>query len=200
MYTSFFGLNEKPFSITPDPRYLFMSERHSEALAHLIYGVTDIGGFLQLTGEVGTGKTTLVRSLLASRMPDNANVAVVLNSQITTQEFLLTICEELNIAAKKNNSSIKALTDSLNEYLLKAHSNGRKTILIIDEAQNLTPIVLEQIRLLTNLETAKQKLLQIILIGQPELRDLLKRNDLRQLAQRITGRYHLEPLSKEETI
>ena len=200
MYTSFFGLNEKPFSITPDPRYLFLSERHSEALAHLIYGVTDIGGFLQLTGEVGTGKTTLVRSLLASRMPDNANVAVVLNSQITTQEFLLTICEELDIAAKKNNNSIKALTDSLNEYLLKAHASGKKTILIIDEAQNLSPVVLEQIRLLTNLETAKQKLLQIILIGQPELRDLLRRNDLRQLAQRITGRYHLEPLSKEETI
>lgn len=200
MYTSFFGLNEKPFSITPDPRYLFMSERHSEALAHLIYGVTDIGGFLQLTGEVGTGKTTLVRSLLASRMPDNADVAVVLNSQITTQEFLVTICEELSIPEPKNNNSIKALTDSLNRRLLKSHANGRKTILIIDEAQNLTPIVLEQIRLLTNLETAKQKLLQIILIGQPELRDLLKRNDLRQLSQRITGRYHLEPLSKEETV
>tara|TARA_B100000902_G_C27292669_1_gene908072 strand:+ start:547 stop:2178 length:1632 start_codon:yes stop_codon:yes gene_type:complete len=200
MYTSFFGLNEKPFSITPDPRYLFMSERHSEALAHLIYGVTDIGGFLQLTGEVGTGKTTLVRSLLASRMPDNADVAVVLNSQITTQEFLVTICEELSIPEPKNNNSIKALTDSLNRRLLKSHANGRKTILIIDEAQNLSPIVLEQIRLLTNLETAKQKLLQIILIGQPELRDLLKRNDLRQLSQRITGRYHLEPLSKEETV
>jgi general secretion pathway protein A len=200
MYTSFFGLNEKPFSITPDPRYLFMSERHSEALAHLVYGVTESGGFLQLTGEVGTGKTTLVRSLLLNRMPDNADVAVVLNPQITAQEFLLTICEELSITPPEKIDSIKALTDALNQHLLSAHAAGRRTILIVDEAQNLAPAVLEQVRLLTNLETAKQKLLQIILIGQPELRELLGRNDLRQLAQRITGRYHLEPLTKEETI
>ena len=199
MYSSFFGLNEKPFSITPDPRYLFMSERHGEALAHLVYGVTESGGFMQLTGEVGTGKTTLVRSLLLNRMPDNADVAVVLNPQITAQEFLLTICEELSIAAPKKIDSIKALTDALNHHLLSAHAAGRRTILIVDEAQNLAPAVLEQVRLLTNLETAKQKLLQIILIGQPELRELLGRNDLRQLAQRITGRYHLEPLTKEET-
>ena len=199
MYSSFFGLNEKPFSITPDPRYLFMSERHGEALAHLVYGVTESGGFMQLTGEVGTGKTTLVRSLLLNRMPGNANVAVVLNPQITAQEFLLTICEELSIVAPEKIDSIKALTDALNHHLLSAHAAGRRTILIVDEAQNLAPAVLEQVRLLTNLETAKQKLLQIILIGQPELRELLGRNDLRQLAQRITGRYHLEPLTKEET-
>jgi len=200
MYTNFFGLHEKPFSITPDPRYLFMSERHGEALAHLVYGVTESGGFVQLTGEVGTGKTTLVRSLLLNRMPDNADVAVVLNPQITAHEFLLTICEELGIDVPGQKDSIKALTDALNHHLLSAHAGGRRTILVVDEAQNLAPAVLEQVRLLTNLETAKQKLLQIILIGQPELRELLGRNDLRQLAQRITGRYHLEPLSRDETV
>ena len=199
MYTSFFGLHEKPFSITPDPRYLFMSERHGEALAHLVYGVTESGGFVQLTGEVGTGKTTLVRSLLLNRMPDNADVAVVLNPQITVHEFLLTICEELGIDVPGQKDSTKALTDALNHHLLCAHADGRRTILVVDEAQNLAPAVLEQVRLLTNLETAKQKLLQIILIGQPELRELLGRNDLRQLAQRITGRYHLEPLTRDET-
>ena len=199
MYTSFFGLNEKPFSITPDPRYLFLSARHGEALAHLVYGVTESGGFIQLTGEVGTGKTTLVRSLLLNKMPDNADVAVVLNPQLSVVEFLATICEELHIEVPHNKGSAKALTDALNRHLLKAHSEGRRTILVVDEAQNLTPAVLEQVRLLTNLETAKQKLLQIILIGQEELRDLLARNDLRQLAQRITGRYHLEPLSREES-
>jgi len=199
MYTSFFGLHEKPFSITPDPRYLFLSERHGEALAHLVYGVTESGGFIQLTGEVGTGKTTLVRSLLLNRMPDNADVAVVLNPQLSVIEFLATICEELHIEITHNKGSIKALTDALNRHLLKAHAEGRRTILVVDEAQNLAPAVLEQVRLLTNLETAKQKLLQIVLIGQPELRDLLARTDLRQLAQRITARYHLEPLSREET-
>jgi general secretion pathway protein A len=199
MYTSFFGLNEKPFSITPDPRYLFLSERHGEALAHLVYGVTESGGFIQLTGEVGTGKTTLVRTLLLNRMPDNADVAVVLNPQLSVVEFLATICEELHIEIPHNKGSVKALTDALNQHLLNAHADGRRTILVVDEAQNLTPAVLEQVRLLTNLETARQKLLQIILIGQPELRELLARTDLRQLAQRITARYHLKPLSREET-
>ncbi len=199
MYTSFFGLNEKPFSITPDPRYLFMSKRHGEALAHLVYGVTESGGFMQLTGEVGTGKTTLVRTLLQNRLPENADVAVILNPQLSALEFLETICEELGIARPEDRSSSKALTDSLNKYLLAAHAEGRRTIVVVDEAQNLAAEVLEQVRLLTNLETAKQKLLQIILIGQPELRKLLARNDLRQLAQRITGRYHLEPLSRDET-
>ncbi|MDH4022945.1 MAG: AAA family ATPase [Gammaproteobacteria bacterium] len=198
MYTSFFGLNEKPFSITPDPRYLYMSERHAEALAHLIYGVKESGGFIQLTGEVGTGKTTLVRSLL-QQLPDFADVAVVLNSQLSRVEFLTSICEELHIAVPEQRNSIKALTDALNVFLLRNHSLGRRTILIVDEAQNLRVDVLEQVRLLTNLETAKQKLLQIILIGQPELREVLERNDMRQLAQRITGRYHLEPLTRDET-
>jgi general secretion pathway protein A len=199
MYTSFFGLNEKPFSITPDPRYLFLSERHGEALAHLVYGVTESGGFIQLTGEVGTGKTTLCRTLLLNRMPSNADVAVVLNPQLSAPEFLEAICEELSIGVPTPRGSIKALIDSLNQHLLSAHSEGRRTILVVDEAQNLAPEVLEEVRLLTNLETSKQKLLQIILIGQPELRELLARNDLRQLAQRITGRYHLEPLTREET-
>jgi general secretion pathway protein A len=199
MYTSFFGLNEKPFAITPDPRYLFMSERHGEALAHLVYGVTESGGFMQLTGEVGTGKTTLVRSLLQSRMPDNADVAVVLNPQLSAREFLVAICLELGIELPEDRNSFKALIDTLNQHLLQAHADGRRTILVVDEAQNLAPEVLEEVRLLTNLETSKQKLLQIVLIGQPELRDVLARNDLRQLAQRITGRYHLEPLSREET-
>ncbi len=199
MYTSFFGLNEKPFSITPDPRYLFMSERHGEALAHLVYGVTESGGFIQLTGEVGTGKTTLVRTLLINRMPENANVAVVLNPQQTPLEFLQSICEELHLDLPEPRNSSKALIDKLNRHLLDTHASGHRTILVVDEAQNLRPDVLEQVRLLTNLETAKQKLLQIILIGQPELRELLSRTDLRQLAQRITGRYHLEPLSRDET-
>ena len=199
MYCNFLGLNEKPFSITPDPRYLFLSERHGEALAHLVYGVTESGGFIQLTGEVGTGKTTLCRTLLLNRVPSNADVAVVLNPQLSALEFLEAICEELGIKVPKRKDSIKALIDALNRYLLKAHADGRRTILVVDEAQNLAPEVLEEVRLLTNLETARQKLLQIILIGQPELRELLARNDLRQLAQRITGRYHLEPLSLEET-
>jgi len=198
MYTSFFGLNEKPFSITPDPRYLFMSERHTEALAHLIYGVRESGGFIQLTGDVGTGKTTLVRSLL-QQVPDTADVAVILNPQISRNEFLSAICEELGVPLPDTAHSIKDLTNALNAYLLKNHSAGRRTILIVDEAQNLRVDVLEQVRLLTNLETTKQKLLQIILIGQDELREMLSRNELRQLAQRITGRYHLEPLSREET-
>jgi len=199
MYTSFFGLNEKPFAITPDPRYLFMSERHGEALAHLVYGVTESGGFMQLTGEVGTGKTTLVRTLLQNKLPNNADVAVVLNPRLSALEFLETICEELGILAPEIRGSVKALVDALNGQLLRAHAEGRRVILVVDEAQNLSRDVLEQVRLLTNLETAKQKLLQIILIGQPELRDLLAREDLRQLAQRITGRYHLEPLSRDET-
>ena len=199
MYTSFFGLAEKPFAITPDPRYLYLSERHAEALAHLLYGINESGGFIQLTGEVGTGKTTVVRTLL-SRVPHHADVAVILNPRITPVEFLLTICEELGLAiAEGQRDSVKEMVDALNRRLLSAHAEGRRIIVLVDEAQNLSFDVLEQVRLLTNLETPTQKLLQIILIGQPELRELLDRTDLRQLAQRITGRYHLKPLSREET-
>ena len=199
MYLRFFGLNEKPFAITPDPRYLYLSERHAEALAHLLYGVNESGGFIQLTGEVGTGKTTVVRTLL-SRVPHHADVAVILNPRVTPVEFLLTICEELGLGiVDADRDSVKQMVDALNRRLLAAHAEGRRIIVIVDEAQNLSADVLEQVRLLTNLETPTQKLLQIILIGQPELRELLDRTDLRQLAQRITGRYHLEPLSREET-
>jgi len=200
MYLSFFGLNEKPFAITPDPRYLYLSERHAEALAHLMYGINEAGGFVQLTGEVGTGKTTIVRSLLA-QAPKNAEIALILNPRMTPPEFLLTICEELGIGVPDDSSgSLKDLVDILGGYLLRAHGQGKRVVLVVDEAQNLSPEVLEQVRLLTNLETNTQKLLQIILIGQPELRELLARNELRQLAQRITGRYHLNPLSREETV
>ena len=199
MYLTFFGLNEKPFAITPDPRYLYLSERHAEALAHLLYGINEAGGFVQLTGEVGTGKTTIVRSLLA-QTPKNAEIALILNPKMTPTEFLLTICEELGIEVPAASSaSLKDLVDILSRHLLEAHAGGRRVVLVVDEAQNLSPDVLEQVRLLTNIETNTQKLLQIILIGQPELRELLARNELRQLAQRITGRYHLDPLSREET-
>lgn len=200
MYLSFFGLNEKPFAITPDPRYLYLSARHAEALAHLLYGINEAGGFVQLTGEVGTGKTTVIRSLLA-QIPKNAEIALILNPRMTAPEFLLTICEELGIGVQDSaTSSLKDLVDILSHYLLRAHSQGKRIVLVVDEAQNLAPDVLEQVRLLTNLETNTQKLLQIILIGQPELRELLARTELRQLAQRITGRYHLDPLSHDESI
>jgi len=200
MYTSFFGLAEPPFAITPDPRYLFLSDRHAEALAHLLYGVTHSGGFVQLTGEVGTGKTTVVRSLLA-QVPDNADVALILNPRVSPLELVQGICDELRLAVvEPARSSIKQLVDVLNDYLLARHAEGRRVVVIIDEAQQLSPEVLEQVRLLTNLETATTKLLQVILIGQPELRELLARTDLRQLAQRVTGRYHLEPLTRDETL
>jgi general secretion pathway protein A len=200
MYTSFFGLNEKPFAITPDPRYLFLSERHAEALAHLAYGISEAGGFIQLTGEVGTGKTTVLRSLL-QQLPPHCDVALILNPRVTDAEFLLCICDELHVHVPPEAAgSVKALVDLLTHFLLDAHGRGRRIVLMVDEAQNLSPDVLEQVRLLTNLETATQKLLQIILIGQPELRAVLARPELRQLAQRVTGRYHLEALRRHETV
>ncbi|MFO1375393.1 MAG: AAA family ATPase [Steroidobacteraceae bacterium] len=199
MYTSFFGLDEKPFAITPDPRYLYLSEQHAEALAHLTYGIKEAGGFIQLTGEVGTGKTTIVRSLL-QQLPANCDVALILNPTVSPVEFLLAICDELHVSVPpESRGSLKDLFDLLSRILLKAHAAGRRVVVMVDEAQNLAPEVLEQVRLLTNLETATQKLLQIILIGQPELRGVLARSELRQLAQRITGRYHLDALSATET-
>ena len=198
MYQSYFGLSENPFSLTPDPRFLFLSTRHREGIAHLIYGMGRGGGFVQLTGEVGTGKTTLYRSVLA-RAHKNVDVALILNPCQSAVELLASICDELHVDYDKDTNSIKTLVDALNRHLLKVHAEGRRTVLIIDEAQNLEINVLEQIRLLTNLETAKQKLLQIVLIGQPELQKLLQRRDLRQLTQRITARYHLTPLSEAET-
>lgn len=197
MYTEFFGLNEKPFSISPDPRYLYLSRRHADALAHLIYGISESGGFIQLTGEVGTGKTTLIRSLL-EQLPEKAEIALILNPQLSTKEFLQSICEELRIDLGSSEHTVKGLIDHLNQQLLKANAEDRRIVLIVDEAQTLSPELLEQVRLLTNLETAKKKLLQIILIGQPELRELLDRPGMRQVAQRVTGRYHLEPLRFED--
>lgn len=196
MYKAFFGLNDNPFSIAPNPHYLFLSDRHSEALAHLTYGLGDTGGFVLLTGEVGTGKTTVSRCLL-NQLPENTDTAFILNPSLTELELLATLCDELSIEYEKN-PSLKQLTDLLSKYLLANHEKGRNTVLIIDEAQHLRPAVLEQLRLLTNLETDTKKLLQVILIGQPELQQLLKRQELRQLAQRITARYHLLPLSHEE--
>ncbi len=198
MYLKHFNLTERPFSITPDPRFLYMSSRHREALAHLLYGLGEGGGFVQLTGEVGTGKTTICRCLI-EQVPGNVDIALVLNPKVTAEELIATVCDELGVEYPPEIHSIKTLTDILNRHLLDAHARGRRIVLIIDEAQNLSTEVLEQVRLLTNLETSTQKLLQIILIGQPELRDLLARDDMRQLAQRVTARYHLEPITRQET-
>jgi len=199
MYTSHFGLTEAPFSLTPNPRYLYMSERHREGLAHLLYGIQQPGGFVQLTGEVGTGKTTLCRCLL-EHLPPEVDIALILNPRLSVVEFLAAACDELHVVYPATaDPSVKVLVDALHGYLLRAHAQGRRTVLIIDEAQNLDVEVLEQIRLLTNLETPAEKLLQIILIGQPELMRLLERQDLRQLAQRITARYHLLPFSAPDT-
>jgi general secretion pathway protein A len=196
MYLDYFGLKERPFSIAPDPRYLYMSERHREALAHLLYGVSGQGGFIVLTGEVGTGKTTICRCFL-NQVPANTDVAFIINPKLSARELMASICDELNITYSPS-ASIKILNDVINQYLLAAHADNRHTVLIIDEAQNLRIDVLEQLRLLTNLETSEKKLLQIILLGQPELRDMLAQNDLRQLAQRVTARYHLNELNKME--
>ena len=199
MYLSHFSLNERPFSISPDPRFLFMSNRYREALAHLTYGVEDGGGFVLLTGEVGTGKTTVCRCLL-QQLPDNTRLAFVLNPKLNSLELLATICDELDIKYPENCDSLKVLTDKLSDYLLKCYQKGLSVVVMIDEAQNIATEVLEQIRLLTNLETNQKKLLQIILVGQPELQEKLAKRELRQLAQRITARYHLRPLNLKETM
>jgi general secretion pathway protein A len=200
MYLEFYGLKEPPFSITPDPRFVFLSERHRDALAHLLYGVGKggSGGFVQLTGEVGTGKTTLSR-LLLEQLPEHTRIALVLNPKLSPVELLETIGEELKLDIAAVRGSLKGLIDALNHFLLDAYAQGLRIVLIIDEAQNLSSDALEQVRLLTNLETPTQKLLQIILLGQPELRQQLERPELRQLAQRITARYHLTPLDENET-
>ncbi|MBL7204948.1 MAG: AAA family ATPase [Desulfobacteraceae bacterium] len=198
MYSAYFGLTENPFSLTPDPRFLFMSQRHREALAHLLYGMGERGGFVLLTGEVGTGKTTLCRSLL-EQVPDGVEVALVLNPKQTALELVASLCDELNVSYPPGTDSLKVLIDLLNLHLLEIHAKGRRTVLIIDEAQNLSTDVLEQVRLLTNLETTTKKLLQILLIGQPELQTRMARPELRQLGQRITARYHLLPLLLNET-
>jgi general secretion pathway protein A len=202
MYAQFFGLKREPFSIAPDPRYLFMSDRHREALAHLLYGLRGGGGFVLLTGEIGAGKTTVCRCFL-QQVPRNCNVAYIFNPKQTVEELLQSVRTEFRIpgpaADAAGTPSAKDHVDALNDFLLKTHAAGRNSVLIIDEAQMLSADVLEQLRLLTNLETNERKLLQIILIGQPELRDMLERPDLEQLAQRVIARYHLSAMSEKET-
>jgi general secretion pathway protein A len=201
MYASYFGLKQAPFSIAPDPRYLFMSERHREALAHLLYGLGGGGGFVLLSGEIGTGKTTVCR-LFLDQVPANCNVAYIFNPKLTVTELLQSVCDEFHIPVQPKDGlppTVKDYLDPLNQFLLEAHAAGRNNVLIIDEAQNLSAQVLEQLRLLTNLETSERKLLQIILIGQPELRSMLARPELEQLAQRVIARYHLDALTAAET-
>jgi len=202
MYAPYFGLSHEPFSIAPDPRYLFMSERHREALAHLLYGLGGGGGFVLLTGEIGTGKTTVCRGFL-EQIPDNCNVAYIFNPKLTVIELLQSVCEEFRIEVPRRAEgvapTVKDYLDPLNAFLLRSHAEGRNSVLIIDEAQNLSADVLEQLRLLTNLETSERKLLQIVLIGQPELRELLAQPSLEQLAQRVIARYHLDALTRTET-
>ena len=197
MYQDHFHFKQEPFSIAPDPSFLYPSRAHKEALAHLMYGFSH-GGFVLVTGEVGTGKTTLLRNLL-KQTPKDLDVAFILNPRLTVRELLETLCEELGVHYDPHaTQTVKAYIDALNKHLLRTHQLGRSTVVIIDEAQNLSPAVLEQVRLLTNLETDEKKLMRIILVGQPELSDLLDRQELRQLAQRITARYHLGSLSRED--
>ena len=196
IYNDYFGLKESPFSIAPNPQYLYMSDRHREALAHLMYGIQGDGAFILLSGEVGTGKTTICRCLL-EQIPTQVDIAFILNPKLTAAELLAAACDDLKISYPQG-ATIKVLTDCINAYLLEAHANDRRTVLIIDEAQNLSIEVLEQLRLLTNLETNQRKLLQIILLGQPELLVLLAQPELRQLSQRITARFHLNALNRDE--
>ena len=201
MYAPFFGLSQDPFSIAPDPHYLFMSGRHREALAHLLYGLDGGGGFVVLTGEIGTGKTTVCRCFL-EQVPAHCNVAYIVNPRLTATELVQTVCEDFGVVAPgtaAGGETVRHWTGLLNQFLLQAHAAGRNCVLIIDEAQQLSAEVLEQLRLLTNLETNERKLLQIVLIGQPELRDMLARPELEQLAQRVIARFHLDALSAEES-
>jgi general secretion pathway protein A len=199
MYTQYFNLRQPPFSIAPDPRYLFMSERHREALAHLLYGIGSGGGFVLLTGEIGAGKTTVCRCFI-EQVPPNCKLAYIFNPKLSVEELLLSICDEFRITPELTGvASIKTYVDAINAYLLASHAEGNNNVLVIDEAQNLSADVLEQLRLLTNLETSERKLLQIILIGQPELRTMLARPELEQLAQRVIARYHLGSLTEIET-
>ena len=201
MYMRFFGLKQEPFSLAPDPRYLYMSKRHREALAHLLYGVGGGGGFVLLSGEIGAGKTTVCRCFL-EQIPKRCNVAYIFNPKLTVTELVKSVCDEFRIPVavpRGQAPTVKIYVDALNEFLLKTHAIGQNNVLIIDEAQMLSIDVLEQLRLLTNLETNERKLLQIVLIGQPELRTMLERPELEQLAQRVIARFHLKALASKET-
>jgi general secretion pathway protein A len=196
VYESWYGFTEKPFNLTPDPKYLFLSHRHAEAMAHLEFGHRERGGFILITGEVGTGKTTLARYFL-SQLPADTHTAVVLYPALTAAELLGAILEDLHVEG--GGDSLKSRVDALHRFLLEARREGRNVVLLIDESQDLSAEVLEQVRLISNLETDTEKLIQIVLMGQSELREMLDRYELRQLAQRVTARYHLAPLSVDET-
>src|SRR3954464_4087803 len=201
MYNNYFNLKQAPFSIAPDPRYLFMSERHREALAHLLYGIDSGGGFVLLTGEIGAGKTPVCRCFI-EQVPENCRLAYIFNPRLTVEELLLSICDEFGITLPPKApgpAGAKVTVDAINRYLLDSHGRGLNNVLVIDEAQNLSADVLEQLRLLTNLETSERKLLQIVLVGQPELRTMLARPELEQLGQRVIARYHLRALTEAET-
>lgn len=199
MYHDFFGFQQVPFSIAPDPDFLFLGPRHKEGLEHLRNGLTGSGGFLLLTGEVGTGKTTLCRAVL-EQIGDSLDIAFVINPMLSERELLATICDQFKIPGRHEKASLKRLTDHLSRFLQEASSQGRQPVVLIDEAQHLLPSVLEQLRLLTNIETNSRKLLSVVLIGQPELQELLQRRELRQVAQRIVARYHLLPLDRKSVV
>ncbi len=196
MYCEHFGFTEKPFSITPNPRFIFLSKNHREVFAHLLYGIRNRCGFIEVTGEVGTGKTTVLRTLLEQLSGDDYRLAFIFNPSLTAQELLRSINREYGIVADAPTAT--ELLEALNDFLLRENAAGRTVVLVIDEAQNLQPVVLEQIRLLSNLETETDKLIQIVLVGQPELGWMLEQPGLRQLSQRITVRYHLKPLDFED--
>jgi general secretion pathway protein A len=197
MYADYFGLKENPFSLSPEPRYLFLSEQHRDALNCLIYGIKEKKGFVLISGGIGLGKTTICRSLLAS-LDDSVETALIFNTAISELDLLETILGEYGIVIKNDAGNKKYYIDALNEFLLGNFAAGKTTVLLIDEAQNLSRGVLEQIRMLSNLETETEKLIQIILIGQPELANTLMLPALRQLNERITVRYDLKPFSPKE--
>lgn len=197
MYGEFFGFSEKPFTITPNPQFIFLSGIHREAFAHLLYGIDSHAGFIALTGEVGTGKTTVLRTLLTQLSPEKYTSALIFNPCLTGEQLLANICREFGVETGDRNAF--GYLDALNGYLLDRNAEGKTVVLVIDEAQNLQPEVLEQVRMISNLETERDKLIQIILAGQPELDDVLSRHELRQLNQRITVRCRLTPMKLHDT-
>jgi general secretion pathway protein A len=197
MYCDFFGFSEKPFTITPNPQFIYLSEQHREAFAHLLYGIDSHAGFIAMTGEVGTGKTTVLRTLLTQLDPEKYRSALIFNSCLSGEQLLASICREFGVEAEERNSF--GYLEALNLFLVEQHGDGRTVVLVVDEAQNLAPEALEQVRMISNLETERDKLIQIILAGQPELNEVLARHDLRQLNQRITVRCHLTPMGISDT-